>query len=167
MSSSIAAVTHLAGVLAGDAASAIPSTLLPARWQMTISLGSHIVLACFGVAFPAMIWVVHGRGIRDADPVALGLARRWSKVSAVLFAVGAVSGTILSFEMGLLWPEFMRQFGDVIGLPFALEGLAFFLEAIFLGIYLYGWDRMPPRLHRAMLVPITLSRCSAPSASSP
>ena len=95
--------------------------LLPARWQMTVSLGTHIVLACFGVAFPAMIWVVHGRGIRDGDEVALGLARRWSKVAAVLFAVGAVSGTILSFEMGLLWPEFMRQFGDVIGLPFDLS----------------------------------------------
>ena len=129
--------------------------LLAARWQMTVSLGSHIILSCFGVAFPALIWVVHGRGIRDADEVALGLAQRWSKVAAVLFAVGAVSGTILSFEMGLLWPEFMRRFGDVIGLPFALEGIAFFLEAIFLGIYLYGWGRMPPKLHRAMLVPIT------------
>ena len=75
----------------------------------------------------------------------------------MLFAVGAVSGTILSFEMGLLWPEFMRQFGDVIGLPFALEGIAFFLEAIFLGIYLYGWERMPPKRHRAVLIPITLS----------
>ena len=135
----------------------LPPTLLPARWQMTVSLGSHIILACFGVAFPAMIWVMHGRGIRNDDAVALGLAKRWSKASAVLFAVGAVSGTILSFEMGLLWPEFMRRFGDVIGLPFALEGIAFFLEAIFLGIYLYGWGRMPPKLHRAMLVPITLS----------
>jgi len=131
--------------------------LLPARWQMTVSLGTHIVLACFGVAFPAMIWVVHGRGLRDGDEVALGLAKRWSKVAAVLFAVGAVSGTILSFEMGLLWPEFMRLFGDVIGLPFALEGIAFFLEAIFLGIYLYGWGRLPARLHRAVLVPIALS----------
>ena len=132
-------------------------TLLPARWQMTVSLGSHIVLSCFGVAFPVMIWVVHGRGIRDRDAVALGLAKRWSKVAAVLFAVGAVSGTILSFEMGLLWPRFMRRFGDVIGLPFALEGIAFFIEAIFLGIYLYGWDRLPPRKHRAMLVPIGVS----------
>ena len=124
---------------------------------MTVSLGTHIVLSCFGVAFPVMIWVVHGRGIRDDDSVALGLAKRWSKVAAVLFAVGAVSGTILSFEMGLLWPEFMRQFGDVMGVPFALEGIAFFLEAIFLGIYLYGWGRMPARQHRAVLVPIALS----------
>jgi cytochrome bd ubiquinol oxidase subunit I len=124
---------------------------------MTVSLGSHIILACFGVAFPAVIWVVHRRAIRDDDPVALGLAKRWSKVAAVLFAVGAVSGTILSFEMGLLWPEFMRTYGDVIGLPFALEGIAFFLEAIFIGIYLYGWGRLPPRLHLATLVPIWLS----------
>jgi cytochrome d ubiquinol oxidase subunit I len=139
------------------AAADAPSSLLPARWQMTVSLGSHIVLSCFGVAFPAMIWVVHGRGIRNRDPVALGLAQRWSKVAAVLFAVGAVSGTILSFEMGLLWPEFMRRFGAVIGLPFALEGIAFFLEAIFIGLYLYGWGRLPARLHRALLVPITVS----------
>ncbi len=142
-------MTGSAGILAAES-----SSLLAARWQMTVSLGSHIVLSCFGVAFPAVIWVVHGRGIRDSNAVALGLAQRWSKVAAVLFAVGAVSGTILSFEMGLLWPEFMRKFGDVIGLPFALEGIAFFLEAIFLGIYLYGWGRMPARLHRAMLIPI-------------
>ena len=142
----------IAHLLAADS-----SVLLPARWQMAVSLGTHIVLSCFGVAFPAVIWVVHGRGIRDGDAVALGLAKRWSKVAAVLFAVGAVSGTILSFEMGLLWPEFMRQFGDVIGLPFALEGIAFFLEAIFLGIYLYGWDRLPAKQHRAVLIPIALS----------
>ncbi len=121
---------------------------------MALSLGWHIVLACFGVAFPAMIFVVHRRGLRRADPVALGLARRWSKVAAVLFAVGAVSGTVLSFEMGLLWPGLMGRFGDVLGLPFAFEGLSFFVEAIFLGIYLYGWDRLPPRLHLAALVPM-------------
>jgi cytochrome bd ubiquinol oxidase subunit I len=145
------------GLLSTALAEAAPSSLTPARWQMSLSLGSHIILSCFGVAFPAVIWVMHGRGIRNDDEVALGLAKRWSKVAAVLFAVGAVSGTILSFEMGLLWPEFMRRFGDVIGLPFALEAIAFFLEAIFLGIYLYGWNRMPPRRHRAMLVPIALS----------
>ncbi len=128
--------------------------LLPARWQMTVSLGSHIVLACFGVAFPVVIWVLHRRGLRQNDPVALELAERWSKVAAVLFAVGAVSGTILSFEMGLLWPAFMREYGAVIGLPFALEGLAFFVEAIFIGIYLYGWRRLPERVHLACLVPI-------------
>ncbi|MGE0878851.1 MAG: cytochrome ubiquinol oxidase subunit I [Acidimicrobiia bacterium] len=138
-----------------------PSTLLPARWQMTVSLGSHIILSCFGVAFPLIIWVMHGRGLgrgdRAGDPTALELAQRWSKVAAVLFAVGAVSGTVLSFEMGLLWPSFMRTYGDVIGLPFALEGIAFFAEAIFLGLYLYGWGRLPARLHRRLLVPIAVA----------
>jgi len=131
-----------------------PGGLLPARNQMALSLGWHIVLACFGVAFPAMIFVVHRRGLRRDDDVALDLARRWSKVSAVLFAIGAVSGTVLSFEMGLLWPGLMGPFGDVLGLPFAFEGLSFFVEAIFLGIYLYGWGRMPERLHLLMLLPM-------------
>ena len=131
-----------------------PPGLLPARNQMAISLGWHIILACFGVAFPSMIYVVHRRGIVRDDPVALGLAKRWAKVSAVLFAIGAVSGTVLSFEMGLLWPGLMGPFGDVLGLPFAFEGLSFFVEAIFLGIYLYGWGRMPPRRHLAMLIPM-------------
>ncbi|HYZ68957.1 MAG TPA: cytochrome ubiquinol oxidase subunit I [Mycobacterium sp.] len=134
-----------------------PPGLLPARDQMALSLGFHIILACFGVAFPTMIFVMHLRGIRRNDPTALRLAKRWSKVSAVLFAIGAVSGTVLSFEMGLLWPGLMGRFGDVLGLPFALEGLSFFVEAIFLGIYLYGWDRMPPRLHVAMLIPMGIS----------
>lgn len=131
--------------------------LLAARWQMALSLGFHIVLSCFGVALPAMIYVLHRRGLRDNDPDALLLAKKWAKVSAVLFAVGAVSGTILSFEMGLLWPGLMGTFGDVIGLPFAMEGIAFFLEAIFLGIYLYGWDRLPARVHLNTLWPIMIS----------
>jgi cytochrome bd ubiquinol oxidase subunit I len=131
-----------------------PPGLFPARQQMAVSLGWHIILACFGVAFPTVIYVMHRRGIVRDDPVALGLAKRWGKVSAVLFAIGAVSGTVLSFEMGLLWPGLMGRFGDVLGLPFAFEGLSFFVEAIFLGIYLYGWDRMPPRRHLAMLIPM-------------
>jgi cytochrome d ubiquinol oxidase subunit I len=130
-----------------------PEGLLPARQQMAVSLGWHIVLASFGVAFPAFIFVVHRRGLRG-DETALRLARRWSKVAAVLFAIGAVSGTVLSFEMGLLWPGLMGRFGDVLGLPFAFEGLSFFTEAIFLGIYLYGWDRLPPRVHLFALVPM-------------
>ncbi len=134
-----------------------PPGLLPARQQMAVSLGWHIVLACFGVAFPTIIFVVHRRGIVRDDAVALGLARRWAKVSAVLFAIGAVSGTVLSFEMGLLWPGLMGRFGDVLGLPFAFEGLSFFVEAIFLGIYLYGWDRMSPRRHLMMLIPMGLA----------
>lgn len=131
-----------------------PSGLLPARNQMALSLGWHIILACFGVAFPSMIFIVHWRGVFRGDAVALELAKRWSKVSAVLFAIGAVSGTVLSFEMGLLWPGLMGRYGDVLGLPFAFEGLAFFVEAIFLGIYLYGWGRIPPRIHLMMLVPM-------------
>lgn len=146
-------VSGLATNLA-EAATNEPAGLLPAREQMALSLGWHIILACFGVAFPAMIFVMHRRGIVREDPVALGLAQRWAKVSAVLFAIGAVSGTVLSFEMGILWPGLMGRFGDVLGLPFAFEGLSFFVEAIFLGIYLYGWGRMPPRRHLLMLLPM-------------
>ncbi len=135
----------------------VPTSLLAARRQMALSLGFHIVLSCFGVAFPAMIWFMERRGERNDDPVATSIAKRWSKVSAVLFAVGAVSGTVLSFEMGLLWPGLMRTYGDVIGLPFALEGLAFFTEAIFLGMYLYGWNRMSPTAHRRLLIPTMIS----------
>lgn len=131
--------------------------LIAARWQMAISLGFHIVLSCFGVALPAMIYVLHRRGIKRNDPDALVLAKKWAKVSAVLFAVGAVSGTILSFEMGLLWPGMMSRFGDVIGLPFAMEGIAFFTEAVFLGIYLYGWGRLRPAVHLRTLIPIMVS----------
>ncbi|MDQ6522638.1 cytochrome ubiquinol oxidase subunit I [Nocardioides sp. LHD-245] len=146
----VTALTHLA-------AEAEPAGLLPARQQMALSLGWHIVLACFGVAFPAMIFAMHLIGIRRKDPVALELAKRWAKVSAVLFAIGAVSGTVLSFEMGLLWPGLMGTYGDVLGLPFAFEGLAFFLEAIFLGIYLYGWGRMPPKRHVLMVLPMAVT----------
>lgn len=145
------------GALLHLATAAEPAGLLPARQQMALSLGWHIVLACFGVAFPAIIFVMHLRGIRRNDPVALGLAQRWAKVSAVLFAIGAVSGTVLSFEMGLLWPGLMGTYGDVLGLPFAFEGLAFFLEAIFLGIYLYGWGRMPPKRHVLMVLPMAVT----------
>src|ERR1700731_2396417 len=134
-----------------------PPGMLPAPEQMAVSLGWKLILACFGVAFPTMIFVMHRRGIVRDDPDALRLAKRWAKVSGVLFAIGAVSGTVLSFEMGLLWPGLMGRFGDVLGLGFAVEGLSFFVEAIFLGIYLYGWDRMPPRRHLAMLIPMAMS----------
>ena len=137
-----------------DATSLVAAeALLPARNQMAFSLGWHIVLACFGMAFPAMIFVLHRKGL-DGDGDALELARRWSKVAGVLFAIGAVSGTVLSFEMGLLWPGLMESYGDVVGLAFTLEAISFFVEAIFLGIYVYGWDRLPPRLHLTMLLPI-------------
>ena len=118
---------------------------------MALSLGWHIIIACFGMTFPAMIFVLHRRGLRG-DKDALELAKRWSKVAGVLFAIGAVSGTVLSFEMGLLWPGLMDTYGDVVGLAFALEGIAFFVEAIFLGIYIYGWGRIPDRLHAMMLL---------------
>ncbi len=142
--------------LAAESAAATPFDFLIARNQMALSLGWHIVLACFGLAFPAMIWVAHRRGLRG-DGDALLLARRWSKIALVLFAVGAVSGTILSFEMGLLWPGLMETYGDAIGLMFALEGVFFFLEAIFLGMYVYGWDRLPPRWHIRALWPVIAS----------
>ncbi len=133
--------------------------LLPARNQMAISLGAHIILACFGVAMPAMLFVLHQMGVKG-DSDALELAKRWSKISGVLFAIGAVSGTILAFEMGLLWPGLMEQFGDVVGLAFTLEGISFFLEAIFLGIYVYGWGRLPTKTHQFLLVPMIISGMS-------
>jgi cytochrome bd ubiquinol oxidase subunit I len=148
----VVTVDLLAAFAASD-----PAGLLPARQQMALSLGWHIILACFGVAFPAMIFVAHWRGVYRNDAGAMRLAERWSKVSAVLFAIGAVSGTVLSFEMGLLWPGLMGPYGDVLGLPFALEGLSFFVEAIFLGIYLYGWGRMPPSRHLLMVVPMAIA----------
>jgi cytochrome bd ubiquinol oxidase subunit I len=135
-------------------AASVPPGLAAARQQMAVSLGWHIILACFGVALPSMIWVMHRRGIRRNDATALVLAQRWSRVAAVLFAIGAVSGTVLSFEMGLLWPGLMSRFGDVLGLPFAIEGIAFFVEAIFLAIYLYGWNRLSPGTHLRTLWPV-------------
>ncbi|MBI3288932.1 MAG: cytochrome ubiquinol oxidase subunit I [Elusimicrobia bacterium] len=121
--------------------------LFAARTQMALSLGFHIVFAVAGMAMPLLMIAAEAVWLRSGDRVALELAKRWAKGTSVLFAVGAVSGTVLSFELGLLWPKFMEHAGSVIGLPFSLEGLAFFLEAIFLGLYLYGWDRLPPRVH--------------------
>jgi cytochrome d ubiquinol oxidase subunit I len=125
-----------------------------ARSQMGFSLAWHIVLACFGVGLPGLVLFAEWQGIRTGDPAYRLLARRWAKALGLLFAVGAVSGTILSIEMGVLWSGLMSRWGQVIGLPFAIEGIAFFIEAIFLGIYLYGWDRLPPRVHLLSGVPI-------------
>jgi cytochrome d ubiquinol oxidase subunit I len=138
-------------------AAADPANLFAARSQMALSLGWHIVVACLGVGFPALVMLAEWRGIRGGDPAYQLLARRWARALGVLFAVGAVSGTILSFEMGILWPGLMGTYGEVIGLPFAIEGIAFFVEAIFLGVYLYGWDRLPPRAHLLTGVPILLA----------
>jgi cytochrome d ubiquinol oxidase subunit I len=123
------------------------SDLLAARSQMAVSLAFHIIFAVVGIGMPVLMVIAERRWQKTGDPIHLDLARRWSKGTAILFAVGAVSGTVLSFELGLLWPGFMELAGGIIGMPFSLEGFAFFTEAIFLGIYLYGWDRIAPRAH--------------------
>ena len=122
--------------------------LLEARQMQALSFAIHIPLVCFGIAFPAMVLFVESLYLRTGDPLYRTLARRWSKVMIALFAAGVVTGTILSFEMGLLWPGFMARFGDVFGLGFTLEGFSFFVEAIFIAIYVYGWDRLSPRNQR-------------------
>ncbi|MFJ3822148.1 cytochrome ubiquinol oxidase subunit I [Streptomyces nodosus] len=134
-----------------------PAQLLPAREQMAFTLGFHIILVPFGVAFTFMMLICQYRALRRHDPQALLLAQRWSKVAAVLFAVGAVSGTVLTFEMGLLWPGLMGPYGSAFGFPFAIEGLFFFLEAIFMAIYIYGWKRLPPWPHFFTGVVVTLA----------
>jgi cytochrome d ubiquinol oxidase subunit I len=133
------------------------SDLLLAREQMAFTLGFHIVLASLGVAFPAITLTANWLGLRRGDEVALTLARRWSTAMAVLFAVGAVTGTVLSFEMGLLWPGFMDRFGGVFGVAFAIEGIFFFTEAIFIAIYIYGWKRLRPWAHFWAGVPIVIA----------
>jgi cytochrome d ubiquinol oxidase subunit I len=120
---------------------------VPARTQMGASLGFHIIFACFGIAFPTLMLIANWIGIRRGDGVALLLAQRWSKVGAVIFAVGAVSGTVLSYELGLLWPGLMGRYGSAFGIPFSIEGIWFFVEAIFTAIYLYGWRRLSPWVH--------------------
>jgi len=123
------------------------SDLLAARSQMAVSLAFHIIFAVIGIAMPVLMVIAERRWQRTRDPVYLDLAKRWARGTAILFAVGAVSGTVLSFELGLLWPRFMELAGPLIGIPFSLEGFAFFTEAIFLGVYLYGWDKVSPRAH--------------------
>ncbi|HET7754770.1 MAG TPA: cytochrome ubiquinol oxidase subunit I [Anaeromyxobacteraceae bacterium] len=133
------------------------SDLLWARWMMGTSLAFHIVFAAIGVAMPLFMVLAEWRWRRSGSDVHLELAKRWAKGTAILFAVGAVSGTVISFELGLLWPRFMEFAGPIIGMPFSLEGFAFFTEAIFLGIYLYGWDRVSPRVHLASGVVVAVS----------
>src|SRR5918998_4361939 len=133
------------------------SYLLEARQMQALSLGVHIPLVCFGIAFPAMVLFVEVLHHRTGDEVYKTLAQRWSKVMLILFAIGVVTGTILSFELGLLWPNFMEQWGEVFGFAFAIEGIAFFTEAIFIAIYVYGWDRLSPRAHLLSGVPILVS----------
>src|SRR6476646_11054248 len=133
------------------------SNLLAARNQMAWTLGFHIVFSCLGVALPATILVANYLGLKKDDKDAMELARRWSKAMAVTFAVGAVSGTLLSFEFGLLWPEFMDRFGAAFGVAFAIEGIFFFLEAIFLAVYIYGWKRLSPWQHFWAGVPMVIT----------
>ncbi len=132
------------------------SNLLAARSQMAFTLGFHILLVPFGLCLPVFALIANGYGLRHGDEAALRLARRWSHAMGVTFAVGAVTGTVLSFEMGLLWPGLMGRFGDVFGLPFMIEGIAFFLEAIFIAIYIFGWDRLSPRTHFRLGLPLPL-----------
>jgi cytochrome d ubiquinol oxidase subunit I len=133
------------------------SNLLAAREQMAFTLGFHIVLSCLGVALPATILIANYIGLKRDDKDAIELARRWSKAMAVTFAVGAVTGTVLSFEFGLLWPAFMDRFGAAFGIAFAIEGIFFFLEAIFLAIYIYGWKRLSGWAHFWSGVPMFIT----------
>jgi cytochrome d ubiquinol oxidase subunit I len=145
------ALIHVSAVLA------TAREIVPARAQMATTLGFHIILACFGIAFPTIVLVAEYIGLKRSDEVAMTLARRWSQALGVLVAVGAVTGTVLSFEMGLLWPGLMRKYGAVIGLPFSVEGIFFFLEAIFTGIYLYGWRRLGGWAHFWSGIPVAVS----------
>jgi cytochrome d ubiquinol oxidase subunit I len=135
----------------------LQSYLLEARQMQALSFIVHIPLVCFGIAFPALVGFVEWRYLRTGDVLYRTLARRWTRVMVTLFTAGVVTGTVLSFEMGLLWPAFTATFGSVFGLGFAIEGFSFFLEAIFLGIYVYGWDRLSPRLHFLCVLPIAFA----------
>jgi len=131
--------------------------LLQARQMQALSFSVHIPLVCFGVAFPVLVLFVEWAHLRTGNPVYLTLARRWSRILVTLFAFGVITGTVLSFEMGLLWPNFTGTFGSVFGLGFAVEGFSFFVEAIFIGIYVYGWGRLSPRVHLLSGIPIVLT----------
>jgi cytochrome d ubiquinol oxidase subunit I len=131
--------------------------LYPARMQMALSLGWHIIFSCFGIAFPLLTVFTEWRGHRRGDAALTELAHTWAKAMGVLFAAGAVSGTLLSFEMGILWPGLMDRFGEIFGFPFVLEGFAFFIEAIFVGVYLFGWNRLSPRAHMISALPMIVS----------
>ena len=125
--------------------------------MQALSLSVHIPLVCFGIAFPVLVLFAEYRYLRTGDELYRTLARRWSRIMLALFAVGVVTGTILSFELGLLWPVWMQDFGNVFGLGFTLEGFSFFVEAIFIGIYAYGWDRLRPWAHFCCGIPIAVA----------
>ena len=131
--------------------------LFEARQMQALSFAVHIPIVCFGIAFPAFVLLLEGLWLRNGDPLYRTIAKRWSKVMLALFAVGVVTGTILSFELGLLWPNFMATFGEVFGLGFTLEAFSFFVEAIFIAIYVYGWDRLSPRAHFLTGIPVVVA----------
>src|SRR3954454_6256450 len=147
------AAERVTGALGGAGGA---DAIIPRRMQ-ALSLAVHIPIVCFGIAFPATVLFMEGLYLRTGDLTYKALAKRWSKVMLILFAVGVVTGTILSFEFGLLWPNFMATFGDVFGLAFGLEGFSFFIEAIFIAIYVYGWDRLPRKTHLLVGVPIIIT----------
>jgi cytochrome bd ubiquinol oxidase subunit I len=144
-------------VLASALAPAHQQYLVEARQMQALSFVAHIPLVAFGISFPAMVLFVEWLYLRTGDHLYGTIARRWTRVVAALFAVGVITGTLLSFEMGLLWPNFTATFGSVFGLGFAIEGFSFFMEAIFIGIYVYGWDRLSPRAHLASGIPIIIT----------
>src|SRR6266545_4469164 len=145
------------GVLADALAPVHQQYLQEARQMQALSFAVHIPLVAFGISFPVMVLFAEARWLRTGDPLYRALARRWTRIMVALFAVGVITGTILSFEMGLLWPNFTATFGGVFGLGFAIEGFSFFLEAIFIGIYVYGWDRLSPRSHLLSGIPIVIT----------
>jgi cytochrome d ubiquinol oxidase subunit I len=144
-------------VLADALVPAHQQYLAQARQMQALSFAVHIPLVAFGISFPVLVLFAESRWLRTGDAVYRTLARRWTRIMATLFAVGVITGTILSFEMGLLWPNFTATFGGVFGLGFAIEGFSFFLEAIFIGIYVYGWDRLSSRAHFVSGIPIVLT----------
>jgi cytochrome d ubiquinol oxidase subunit I len=149
----LAELTQTSGRLAGGAT----DQLVYARQLQALSLIVHIPLVCFGIAFPAMVLFTEAMYLKTGDQLYRRIAKRWSKVIGIFFAIGVVTGTILTFEFGILWPNFMATFGDVFGLAFGLEGLAFFIEGIFVAIYIYGWDRLPKKVHFWSGVPMAIA----------
>jgi cytochrome d ubiquinol oxidase subunit I len=149
-------VTHFLGIAASLAPTG-QKYLLEARQMQALSFAVHIPLVCFGIALPPLLLYVEWLYVRTGDELYRTLAQRWTRIMAALFAAGVVTGTILSFEMGLLWPNFTGTFGGVFGLGFAIEGFSFFMEAIFIGIYIYGWSRLSPRAHFASGIPIAIA----------
>lgn len=152
-------MTGLTTILAAAGALGTPDqpNMLIARDMQALSLMVHIPLVCFGIAWPTIVLFTEGLYLRTGDPMYKALAKRWSKVMLLLFAVGVVTGTILSFEFGLLWPNFTGTFGEVFGLGFTLEGISFFVEGIFIAIYVYGWDRLSKRAHLLSGIPVAIA----------